>query len=323
MEYKALPGIPVPLSRLVYGAAGPTFGSREEACDCFEMAYHFGFRVFDTANSYGRSEENLGFWMEKYGRRGDVVIYDKGFNPNQHYGAPVDAFSAQTIREQIALSLQRLRTDTIDFYVLHRDDPSCAPDAIMDALNEQKALGRIRRFGVSNWTMERVAAANAYAAAHGLEGFTSVGPGYSLANLAADPWGGSVTLSGPQNKAYRAFLASENMPVFPYSALARGFLSGKYKPDAAEPIEKALPAGTRAEYDTPDNIAALRRAEKVAADHHCGVSAVAICWLLSRPMDVFPIIAPSGERHIEEALAAFRLHLTKEELDFLRDEDAE
>lgn len=323
MEMIRLPGIPAPLSRLVYGAARTTGGSPEQAYDGFEMAYSYGFRVFDTANSYGRSEENMGYWLEKSGHREQVVIYDKGFNPNQHYGAPVDDFSPQTIRDQIALSLERLRTDVIDFYVLHRDDPAYAPDAIIDALNEQKALGRIRRFGVSNWTLERLRAANAYAAAHGLEGFTAAGPGYSLANLASDPWGGSVTLTGARNRQYREWLRKNDMPVFPYSALARGFMSGKYNTSSGIPIEEVLPEGTRAEYNTPLNIETLRRAEKIASDHQCAVSAVAIAWLLSRPMRIFPIIAPSGEKHLTEALRGLTLKLTQEEINYLRDEEAE
>ena len=207
MKYANLPGIPQKLSRLVYGAAGPTGRSPEEACDCLEMAYAYGFRVFDTANSYGRSEENLGIWLEKSGHREQVALFDKGFNPNQHYGAPVDVFSAQTIHEQISLSLQRLRTDHVEFYVLHRDDPAHDPGEIIDALNEEKGAGHILRFGVSNWTMARIRQANAYADRHGLEGFSVAGPCYSLADLANDPWGGSITISGPQNRENRAWLA--------------------------------------------------------------------------------------------------------------------
>lgn len=323
MQYTRLPGIDKPLSRLVYGAARPTLQSPEEAYDCLENAFAHGFRVFDTANSYGKSEENLGYWLEKSGRRKDVVLFDKGFNPNQHYGAPLDVFSGDTIRAQVALSLERLRTDHVEFYVLHRDDPAFDPAEIIDALNEQKALGRICRFGVSNWTMERIIAANTYAAQHGLEGFSLSGPCYSLANLATDPWGGSVTISGPQNKAFRAWLQGSEMPVFPYSSLARGFMSGKYRTTDPTPIEDVLPRGTCMEYNVPANIETLRRAEKVAADRGCAVSTVALAWLLSRPMNIFPIVSPTGDRHLQDAVDALHLELTEEELNFLRNEDAE
>ena len=323
MQYTTLEGIGPKLSRLVYGSAKPVGRSPEGAYDCLEMAFQYGFRVFDTANSYGGSEENIGRWLEKSGHRDEVVLFDKGFNPNQHYGAPVDVFSAETIRSQIALSLQRLRTDHLDLYVLHRDDPAHDPAEIIDALNEQKALGRICRFGVSNWTLPRVQLANAYAAAHGLEGFSVVGPCYSLANLARDPWGGSVTLSGPQNRDYRAWLRKNDLPVFPYSSLARGFMSGKYRTDSGLPIEDVLPAGTLAEYHVPANIEALKRAEKVAYDHGCAVSTVALAWLLSRPLNLFPITSPTGEKHLQEAVDALSLQLTREELDYLRNEEAE
>lgn len=320
MDYMRLDGIPSPLSRLVYGAAEPVGRTAQEACDCLDEAYDAGFRVFDTANSYGCCEENLGIWLQKSGHRNDVVLFDKGFNPNQHYGAPVDAYAPDTIHDQVALSLRRLQTDRIDFYVLHRDDPACDFKPIVEALNEEKAKGHLLRFGASNWTYDRLRAANEWAEAQGMEGFTAAGPCYSLADLARDPWGGSVTISGTANKGFRSWLAAQHMPVFPYSSLARGFMSGKYRTDDARPIEDVLPAGTLAEYDVPANIETLKRAEKVAQDHGCAVSTVALAWLLSRPLKIFPIIAPTGKAHIAEAVAALNLRLSNEELNYLKDE---
>lgn len=320
MQYTHLDNIAPAVSRLVYGAAAPTLRSPEEAYDCFEEAFSYGFTMFDTANSYGDSEKNMGYWLARSGRRDKVVIHDKGFNPNQHYGAHVDEFSARTIREQVALSLERLQTDYIDIYTLHRDDPACDPAEIIEELNAQKAAGRILRFGASNWTLERLIRANEYAKAHGLEGFTVFGPAYSLATLANDPWGGSVAASGEKNAPFRKWLSESGMPVIPYSSLARGFMSGRYNTASGIPIEEALPAGTRAEYNVPENIAILKRAEETAAKHGCSVSAVALKWLLSRPMNILPLIAPTGKKHIEEALSALTLELTKAEMEYLKTE---
>ena len=197
-------------------------------------------------------------------------------------------------------------------YILHRDDPTKPVDEIVEALNEMKALGRIRHFGGSNWTMKRVQEANAYAEAHGLTGFTALSPNYCMARLCFDPWGGSVTISGDENAPYRRWLAENRIPVLSYSALGRGFLSGKYRTDGPA-IEECLNRGPIMEYYYPENVERLRRAEKMALEKGVPVSEIAIAWLLASPMDVLPIMTPTGESHIDSALHALTLRLTPEE----------
>ncbi len=321
MEYVKMAGIPAELSRLVYGAASPVGSEdREKAIDCLETAYDYGFRVFDTANGYGRCEENIGHWLARTGKRDQVVIFDKGLNPGQR--GSTDVYSAETVRRQIALSLQRMQTDHVDFYVLHRDDPSKPVDEIVEVLNEEKARGRILRFGGSNWTLPRLKAANAYAEKHGLEGFTAVSPAYSLAVLEHDPWGGSVTASGDENAPYRAWILENGIPVFPYSSLARSFLSGKYT--AADPdLYEHLTFAPKNEYYSEANVGRLRRAEQMAAEKGVPLSAIALAWLLRDPMEIFPITSPSGAKHIEEALQCFSVGLTDEECAWLLNGESE
>ena len=111
--------------------------------------------------------------------------------------------SQELIRKQNQESLERLQTDYTDFYVLHRDDPSYPVEKVIDVLNELVEEGKVKRFGASNWSLERIQAANEYAKAHGLKGFSLVSPAYSLAELVHDPWGGSVSLAGAKNQAAR------------------------------------------------------------------------------------------------------------------------
>ena len=324
MKYRSLPGIGAQLSVLTYGT--PWTATREEtrreAFRCYDLAWEAGFRTFDTAHSYGLGEETLGAWLASRKRRGDAVILDKGCNPGQRGSA--DVFSARTVREQAEESLRRLRTDHVDLYILHRDDPSLPVDGIVEELNRLKKEGKILRFGGSNWTMERIAQANAYAASHGLEGFTAVSPAWSLADYIRDPWGGSVSLSGDDRRAYRDWLRDTQTPVFCYSSLGRGYLSGKFSTDGDRPIGECLGNGAVMEYDAPVNRERLRRAELLAAEKNCAVSAVCLAWLLRQPLNTFPIIAPSDAAHILENTAALDLTLTDEEAAWLfyREPDA-
>ncbi len=317
MKYTKIEGIDKNLSRLTYGTPGAAAnGSFEEAAICYDMAYEMGFRTFDTAYSYGNGEENLGKWLIKSGHRDDVVIIDKGCNPRATYTTP-DIFSADTIRTQIQISLDRLQTDHVEMYILHRDDPAKPVDEIVEVLNELKADGKIIRFGGSNWGMERIKEANKYAANHGLEGFSICSPNFTYMRLVTDPWGGSVSITGENNKGFRDWLSENQMPIFNYSALARGFMSGKYKTTDTRPIEECIGTAPVMEYYAPENIERLRRAETVASQLGATVPQIGIAWLMKQPLNLFPIVGPSSEKHLKEVVEGLNLELTNEQLDFL------
>ncbi len=320
MKYVTLEGIHKKISRLVFGNPFPAMlGDKEKAFEIYDRAWNAGFRVFDTAHCYGKAEETLGAWLAKRGCREELVILDKGHNPSQ-FESP-DDFGAKTIKDQIHQSFERLQTDYVDLYILHRDDPNKPVDEIVEVLNELKADGKIGRFGGSNWTMERIEMANAYAKEHGLEGFTVASPCYSLAELIRDPWGGSVALSGDKQEAFRQWFTANQMPVFNYSALGRGFLSGKYKSDNRKPIEECLWEAPIKEYYDPKNVARLERAEKLADEINASVSQICLAWLFAQPQNLFPIVSPGSEAHMKDNIDALNITLTKEQCDWLLNGD--
>lgn len=317
MKYRNLYGIDKPLSILTYGTPGNATKeeTRREAFHCYDLAWEAGFRTFDTGYSYGCGEETLGAWLSSRHHRNEAVILDKGCNPGM--AGSTDIFCAQTIRDQVEKSLLRLRTDHVELYILHRDDSSIPVDEIVEELNRLHQEGKVIRFGGSNWTLDRIREANAYANAHGLEPFSVVSPAYSLAEYIHDPWGGSVALSGHAQAEYRQWLGETGTPVFCYSSLARGYLSGKFRTDGVKPMEECIWEGTIKEYDAPENRARLARAERLADKKGCAVSTVCLAWLLHQPMELFPIITPSGRAHIQENVAALDLQITDRECEWL------
>ena len=317
MKFTTIDGIEKKASRLVYGTPGASAaGDEEKAFACYDLAYAYGFRIFDNANSYGEAEKTLGKWLEKSSRRENIILLDKGCNPGAVY-READVFSAETIRSQVAESLSRLRTSYLDMYILHRDDPSKPVDEIVEVLNELHAAGTIGQFGGSNWTLERTLEANEYASAHGLQGFTVCSPNYSYARLVRDPWGGSVTISGNANAAFRKWLAETKMPVFNYSSLGRGYLSGRYRTDGALPVEDCIAEAPILEYHSPENVERLRRLEVLAKEKEATVSQIAMAWLLHQPLNLFPITSPTSEKHMRETVHAFDIALTDGDLSFL------
>ena len=322
MKYKNLDGIKNPLSALVYGTPGPAFaGNCEVAFKSYDYAWEAGFRIFDTAHLYREGERVLGEWIESRGHRSEIVILDKGCNPCAK--GSEDVFSASTIREQIELSLKRLKTDCVELYILHRDDDDLPVDPIMEELNKLKQEGKVIRLGASNWTFKRIMEANRFAKENGMEGFTVVSPQYSLVDYNNDIWGHSISLSGEAQKAYRDWLTETQTPTFCYSSLARGYLSGKFKPSSSKPIEECIADWPIQEYDCPKNRKRLAKAEKLANERGLTIPQVALAWMLKQPMNLFPIVVPSSQEHINEIARSVDVELSDEECVWLTADDVD
>ncbi len=222
MRYVNLAKIPRPVSRLVFGCAFPAMNAGEDVSELLDEAFKAGMTAFDTAENYGLSEVGLGNWMASRKNRDSVTVITKGCHP---YGHP--RVTPEDLRHDFDQSLQRLRTDHVDVYMLHRDDPARPVGPIMEALNEYVREGKTLRIGASNWTLERLIEANAYAQEHGLEPFSVISPNYSLARQLGDPWGGCTALTGEEHEADRAWCAQSGVTVIAYASLAHGFLAGK------------------------------------------------------------------------------------------------
>ena len=184
----------------------------------------------------------------------------------------------------------------------------------VETLNEAWRAGKIRVFGVSNWTHERIDEANAYAAAHGLQGFTVSSPNYGLADQVCDPWGGGcVTVSGPNNAAARAWYAANQMPLIAYSSLGRGFFSGKFRSDDPDAAKAILDPPSQKGYLCPENLERLHRAEQLAAEKQCTVSQIAMRYIFSSPMNVFAVVSTQNLGRMQENIAAALQPLTDAE----------
>ena len=132
------------------------------------------------------------------GIREEVVILDKGAHtPVLEWPLAVyTECTPEAVTKQHYESLDRLRTDYVDIYMLHRDDPSVPAGEFIDVLNRHISRGTIRAIGASNWSLERVAEANAYAAAHGLQGFGAMSNQLSLARMEHPVYPGAISAGG-------------------------------------------------------------------------------------------------------------------------------
>jgi aryl-alcohol dehydrogenase-like predicted oxidoreductase len=242
----------------------------------------FGGNLFDTADIYGdgESERALGLYFRSHGRREDVVIVTKGCAESR-------LVRPECLRLAIDKSLERLRTDYIDLYLLHRDDPQVPVGELVDALNEAARAGKIRAFGGSNWTTARLEAANSYARESQSTGFTVSSPHLALATP-REPWWPGCTHVTSEDLEYYAKTA---MPVLAWSTQCRGFFSNRAVGDMAYMAELVRV------YYTTENLARRERLKKLAAIRGIDASALAVAYVASLPITTVALV---GLRSLEE-----------------------
>lgn len=328
MEYGKIQYVNKPISRIVFGTATPkmfaafrsNFGTAPDfpqrldtAFALLDEMYATGVNCFDCSDHYG--EEPLGEWLEARGLHEKVVILTKG----AHFNLWRKRVTDFDILHDCHNSLAKLKTNHLDIYMLHRDNPEVAVKPIVDVLNRLHDEGKIGAFGVSNWTVERIEAANEYAAKSGLIPFSVASPNFGLADQLGDPWGGGcVTISGPSNKAARAYYAAHGIPVFAYSTMARGFFSGLLQSDHPEKAGEVLDEAGMKGYCYPENFERLKRCEILAAEKGVAVPSIAMSWIFhQKELDVYALTSPVTREMMEMNIRAASLPLTEAECKWL------
>ena len=313
MEYRSIPQVRLPVSRIILGCASDGFNGGKDMSAVMDAALAAGINTLDTARVYAQSERVIGQWLGKH--REEVVIVSKCAHPSLLHPMRL---TEKDIRKDLETSLRELGTNRIDIYLFHRDHPSVEPGAMIEIMNALKAEGKIDAFGASNWTYERFRQAQEYAEKRGLVPFSVSSPHFSLARQQADPYGGGcVSLTGDENADARRWYTETQTPVFAYSSLGRGLLSGKLKSSDAKNAGRVLDSFAMKGYGCADNYQRLARCEELAAQKGCSVAQIAMAWVYSQPMNTFAIATMSSPARIQENIAALNLKLTEDECRYL------
>ena len=310
MSYDQLDGIDKPVSRLVMGC-----DNQPNVAHAFVMFDHFfeaGGNTFDTAYIYGGGamERFLGHWIDNRGLRDDVVVIGKGAH------TPLN--DPEHVPAQLNESLERLQTDHLDLYFLHRDNPNVEVGEWIEVLNRERDAGHFRAFGASNWSLARIQAANDYAAQHGLQGFVAVSNNFSLAQMIDPVWPGCVAASDP---AFATYLESHQLALFPWSSQARGFFTGRadtVRLQLASDIDTNFgnqPSDAEMQrcWFSDDNWKRRDRAVELAAAHGVEPINIALAYVLKQPFPCFPLIGPRQLSETRSSLGALSVKLSGDE----------
>ena len=285
---------------------GNTFGWTSDVKESFTVLDAFveaGGRSIDTAdvysawvpgNSGGDSEAIIGQWLAARGGRDDVVIATKVCAFESRPG-----LSAANIRAAVDESLTRLQTDYIDLYYAHRDDDDITQDEYVAAFGALVAEGKVREVGASNFTADRLRSAVDIAARSAVAPFTIAQDKYSLVERDIE---GSL----------QPTLIELGIIELPYSSLASGFLTGKYRPGVSVDSARAGSAGVYLEQ--PQNVELLDTLDDIAAVHGTSVTAVSLAWLRQQDAVGAPIASARTVEQVAPLVESFELVLTAEEL---------
>jgi aryl-alcohol dehydrogenase-like predicted oxidoreductase len=316
MEYGSLKGIDKPLSRLVQGTIPLRDSDLDASFALLDGVYEAGGRAFDTAHSYGNgmNETVLGQWIKDRGVREQVVVLGKCAHPEKDKPRRV---TPEDITDDLHESLERQQTDYIDLWALHRDDESVPVGPIIEILTAHRRAGKINAFGASNWSTARIREANQYAAEHDLEPFSFSSPNFSLAVQIQAPWEGCISISGPAAAGERAWYIDNEMPIFPWSSLAGGFFSGRFRRDNLDTFETYMDKLAVTTYCSEDNFKRLDRTQELADRYGASVPRIAMSYVMSQPLDVYALVGCQKASEFVENVEGLSTKLSQAELDWL------
>ncbi|MEI6700937.1 MAG: aldo/keto reductase [Actinomycetota bacterium] len=276
--------------------------SEEDAAPIVKAAADAGINFYDTADAYsnGQSEVTTGRLLAKLFKREEVVVATKVFMP-QGKGPNAYGLSKKHIFDAIDASLRRLNMDYVDLYQIHRFDARVPVEETMGALNEVVLAGKARYIGASSmyaWQFQQLQFAAERAGGHQ---FISMQNHYNLAYR-------------EEEREMLPLCANTGVGVIPWSPLARGMLTGNRDRGGVRNT-------TRAETDAfadllynDDDFAVVDRLVEIAGEKELPPAQVALAWLLHQAPVTAPIIGATKLRHLEDAVAATKVELTREEL---------
>jgi aryl-alcohol dehydrogenase-like predicted oxidoreductase len=280
----------------------------EEASRPFvKRALELGITFFDTADMYsdGASEEVLGRAIRDFGRREDVVIGTKVFNP-MGPGVNDRGLSRKHIFDAIDASLKRLGMDYVDLYQIHRYDPETPIEETLEALNDVVRAGKARYIGASSMFAWQFAQALAVSDRRGFARFVSMQNHYNLAYR-------------EEEREMLPLCRAEGIGVIPWSPLARGLLAGSRRAGLEGDTSRAKSDDYAPKLYEDSDLIVADRVVQTARRRGIPPARVALAWLLSRPGVTAPIVGASRIEHLDDAVGSLEVSLSAEECRFLEE----
>jgi aryl-alcohol dehydrogenase-like predicted oxidoreductase len=310
MEKRQLGNSGLEAAPLAFG--GNVFGWTVDEKTSFELLDAFtdvGFNLVDTADSYsrwkpgnhgGESETIIGNWMKQRNNRDRIIVATK---LGSDMGGSKKGLSKNYIFQAVEDSLKRLQTDYIDVYQSHYDDLSTPVAETIDAYGELVSQGKIRTFGASNFSVERLTESLLYSSQNNVPRYQTYQPEYNLYDRAGF------------EKEYLPICVEHGIGVISYFSLASGFLSGKYRSE--NDLTKSARGGGIKKYLNERGHLILDALDEVAYYYESTPAAISLAWLMAQPAVVAPIASATSTQQLNELVNAAHLQLDQDTINLL------
>ena len=271
--------------------------------------------LIDTADGYpthktyntgrGLSEEIIGRWLKKSGKRHDVIIATK-VGSRTGGGEQDEGLSYKHILKAVEGSLKRLQTGYIDLYQAHIDDQKTPLEETIKAFDNLHQRGLVRSIGCSNYSVKRLQMALKISQENSCLSYATLQPLYNLI----------------ERKEYeeqlQALCQREGVSVMPYMPLAKGFLAGKYNEQHELPSTPRA-SGVRMKYFSSRNWNIVRRVKQLAIKYSVSCAQISLAWLLSKPEVIAPIVGVSSLGQLDEIVKYHNFFIAEEDLKLLNE----
>lgn len=316
MKYRNLGRTGLKVSALCLGTMQFGWTADEElSFQILNEAYQSGIILFDTADVYSRwvdgnpggvSETIIGNWIKRFSIPRDQILIATKVRAQMGRGPNDEGLSRAHIFHAVEASLRRLKTDYIDLYQTHWFDDQTPIDETLSALDDLVRQGKVRYIGCSNYPAWRLMQALWRSDSNGLVRFDSLQPHYNLVHREEF------------ERELKEVCTTYGLGVIPYSPLAGGFLTGKYRQDRTD-VGSVRQSGT-AKYFTAKNWKLLDVLDEIVLEKgNTSVSQISLAWLLHQSPITSPIIGPRNLDQLKDNLAAVDLELNQEDLTRLND----
>lgn len=313
MDYKRLGNTGLKVSPLCMGTMqfGWSLGEKDSQ-NIMTATFEAGINFFDTADVYskwvagnpgGVAETYIGNWMKQNKIPRDQIVLATKVRGQMGKGPNDEGLSRYHIMHAVESSLRRLQTDHIDLYQSHWTDEETSIEETLRAYDDLIKQGKVRYIGASNYAAWELMQALWVSDEHNLARYDTLQPHYNL--IHRDEF----------ERELRSVCKTYTIAVIPYSPLAGGFLTGKYR--RGEPLPESKRADGRKSSMTEKNFNLLFEMERIALLHKATIAQVALAWMLTDPVITSPIIGATSIAQLNENLGALEVHLTGEEREVL------
>lgn len=314
MKYRAIRNLDKKAAQLFMGTSWFVPPHEEAVFGMLDDYFALGGNAIDTGRFYGGglTEGIILYWLESRkmaARRDEYIIVNKACHHyvdrnNVHYPEK-SRVGAEFITEDLEYSLDNMKQKYFDIYLLHRDNTSVPVEELVDRLELHRREGKIKIYGVSNWSIPRIESAQAYAKKAGYPGISMSSPSYSLATVKTPRWAGCLYADDD----YVKWHGDAGIDLLAWAPQASGFF--------AEIFGDNPPDDVRAAYFTDENFEKLKRAKALAEKRGVSATTVALAYIFHQPANVMASIGVRSRQELDEANASLGVALEPREVEWL------